>query len=124
MRMSKTIHNRRSRKSTQRCLYRRQPNRAFWSNRFSMFCRLIWLPRQDQCLKLFMSETYAAMAVGLRPDLRVILPSYDDDYHGEQRLELHDVPYRIERAYRADDGTAELTVSRLKGGGVIPGVGY
>lgn len=73
---------------------------------------------------VFMSETYAAMAVGLRPDLRVILPSYDDDYHGERRLELHEVPYRIERAYRADDGTAELTVSRLKGGGVIPGVGY
>ena len=73
---------------------------------------------------VFMSETYAAMAVGLRPDLRVILPSYDDDYHGEQRLELHEVPYRIERAYRADDGTAELTVTRLKGGGVIPGVGY
>lgn len=73
---------------------------------------------------VFMSETYAAMAVGLRPDLRVILPSYDDDYHGEKRLELHDVPYRIERAYRAEDGTAELTLTRLKGGGAVPGVGY
>lgn len=73
---------------------------------------------------VFMSETYAAMAVGLRPDLRVILPSYDADYRGEQRLELHGLPYRIERAYRADDGTAELTVTRLKGGGVIPGEGY
>lgn len=73
---------------------------------------------------VFMSETYAAMAVGLRPDLRVILPSYDDDYHGEQRLELHELPYRVERAYRAEDGTAELTLTRLKGGGVIPGEGY
>lgn len=73
---------------------------------------------------VFMSETYAAMAVGLRPDLRVILPSYDDDYHGEKQLELHDVPYRIERAYRAKDGTAELTLTRLKGGGAVPGVGY
>ena len=73
---------------------------------------------------VFMSETYAAMAVGLRPDLRVILPSSDDDYHGEHRLELHDVPYRIERAYRAEDGTAELTLTRLKGGGAVPGLGY
>lgn len=71
-----------------------------------------------------MSETYAAMAVGLRPDLRVILPSYDDDYHGERRAELHNLPYRVERVYRADDGTAEMTLTRLKGGGVIPGEGY
>lgn len=77
-----------------------------------------------EVVSVYMSETYAAMAVGLKPDLRVILPSYDDDYHGERRLELHGLPYRVERAYRAEDGTAELTLTRLKGGGVIPGEGY
>ena len=63
------------------------------------------------------SETYAALAVGLRPELKVILPNWDDDYHGEQRMEIgtgeNAVPYRIIRAYKAEDWTAELTVTRL-----------
>lgn len=63
------------------------------------------------------SETYAALAAGFRPELRVILPNWDDDYHGERRLEIGDGEradsYRIIRAYKAEDQTAELTVTRL-----------
>ena len=63
------------------------------------------------------SETYAALAVGLRPELKVVLPNWDDDYHGEQRLEIGSgesaVSYRVIRAYKADDLTAELTVTRI-----------
>lgn len=59
-------------------------------------------------------ETYAAMAVGLRPELMITLPSWYDDYRGEQRLELQGVPYRIIRAYKTEEQMAELTVTRLK----------
>ena len=60
------------------------------------------------------TETYAAMAAGLRPEFRVVLPNWYDDYHGERRLEYLGIPYRIERAYKAGDLTAELTVTRLQ----------
>ncbi len=63
---------------------------------------------------VYQSETYAAMGVGLRPEFRAVLPSWEDDYHDEQRLEWSGVPYRIIRAYRTDDGMAELTCTRLK----------
>lgn len=64
---------------------------------------------------VYQSETYAALAVGLRPEFTAVLPSWTDDYHNEHRLERDGIPYRIIRAYRADDGTAELTVTRLNG---------
>lgn len=63
---------------------------------------------------VFASESYAAMAVGLRPEFQAILPSWENDYHGEHRLEYNGIPYRIIRAYHADDDMAELTVTRLK----------
>lgn len=66
-----------------------------------------------EIVSVYQSETYEALAVGLRPESRVILPSWHDDYHAEKRLELHGVPYRIIRAYKADDLAAELTVTRL-----------
>lgn len=66
-----------------------------------------------EIVSVYQSETYAALAVGMRPEFRAILPSWDDDYHNEKRLELHGVPYRIIRAYKTDDLMAELTVTRL-----------
>lgn len=59
-------------------------------------------------------EFYNAMSTGLRPELMVTLPSWADDYHGEQRLEWQGVPYRIIRAYRTEEQMAELTVMRLR----------
>lgn len=67
-----------------------------------------------EILTVSQTETYAAMSVGLRPEARIILPSWDDDYHNEHRLEHKGIPYRIIRAYKSDFGVAELTVTRLK----------
>lgn len=63
---------------------------------------------------VYESENYKAMAVGLKPEFKAILP-YWDDYHGEQRLEWNGTPYRVIRSFKSDDGMAELTVTRLKG---------
>ena len=65
---------------------------------------------------VYARETYQAMAVGLRPELMVTLPNADDDYHGEQRLQLDGVTYKIIRAFKTPEGMAELTVSRLRPG--------
>lgn len=67
-----------------------------------------------QIRSVYESENYKAMAVGLKPEFKAILP-YWDDYHGEQRLEWNGTPYRVIRSFKADDGMAELTVTRLKG---------
>ena len=67
-----------------------------------------------EILSVYARETYAAMAVGLRPEFMVVLPSWEDDYHGEQTLIRDSIPYRIIRAFHAGDGTAELMVTRLK----------
>lgn len=67
-----------------------------------------------QISSVYARETYAAMAVGLRPEFMVTLPSWEDDYHGEQTLIRDNIPYRIIRAFQTPDGMAELTVTRLK----------
>lgn len=60
-------------------------------------------------------ETYAAMAINLSPELKIILPSFGDDYADEKLVEYRTRRYHIIRVYRADDGTCELTVSQTKG---------
>lgn len=60
------------------------------------------------------SETYQAMTVGLKPSLMIVLPSWDDDYAGEDLLDYGGNRYRVIRAYRTEDGHAELTVTRLR----------
>lgn len=60
------------------------------------------------------SETYQAQTVGLKPSLMVVLPSWLDDYAGEDLLEYNGHRYRVLRAYRTEDGHAELTVTRLR----------
>lgn len=67
-----------------------------------------------EIVSVYQSESYAAMALGLRPEFKAILPNWYDDYHGEQRMEWRGTPYRITRAYQAEDLTAELTVTRLR----------
>lgn len=67
-----------------------------------------------EIVSVYGRETYAAMGVGLRPEFMAVLPSWHDDYHGEQRLEFEGVPYRVIRAYKTRELTAELTVTRLK----------
>lgn len=62
------------------------------------------------------NETYQAMTVGLKPELMIVLPSWYDDYHGEQRVECRGNPYRVLRAYQTEDLRAELTVYRLRPG--------
>lgn len=62
----------------------------------------------------YMRETYEAMAQGLKPEFVVVLPSWDDDYHGERSLEYMGVRYSIIRAFKAEDQTCELTVTKLK----------
>ena len=67
-------------------------------------------------------EAYEAMAIGLRPEFMVTLPSWHDDYNGEQRLEYQGAAYRIIRAYKTEELMAELTVSRLKPAESEPGL--
>lgn len=62
------------------------------------------------------NETYQAMTVGLKPELMIVLPDWDNDYHGEQRVECRGNLYRVLRAYKTDDRRAELTVYRLRPG--------
>lgn len=62
----------------------------------------------------YMRETYEAMAQGLKPEFVVVLPSWDDDYHGERFLKYNGERYSIIRAYKAKDLTCELTVTKLK----------
>ena len=61
-------------------------------------------------------EDYQAMSVGLKPEMMVVLPNWDDDYHGEKMVEYNSKPYRILRAFKTEDLRAELTVYRLRAG--------
>lgn len=66
-----------------------------------------------QIVSPFMKEAYQALAVGLRPEFVAILPSWEDDYHGEWELEYKGIRYRILRAYKAKDLSCELTCTRI-----------
>lgn len=67
-----------------------------------------------EIVSVFASEVYSALAVDLKPEFKAVLPSWSDDYHGEQRLERGGIPYRVIRAYETKEGYAELTCTRLK----------
>lgn len=67
-----------------------------------------------QIVSPFMRETYEALAQGLRPEFVAVLPSWHDDYHGEDLLEYNGVRYKIIRAYKAKDSSCELTVTKVK----------
>lgn len=54
-----------------------------------------------------MSETYQAMALGLKPEIKFVLADYLD-YQGEQLLEHEGTRYRVLRTFRKGK-TLELT---------------
>lgn len=60
------------------------------------------------------SEVYKALSVGLKPSLVIILPSWADDYTGQDLVDYAGCRYRVLRVYRTDEGYAELTVARLR----------
>lgn len=61
-----------------------------------------------------MSETYQALTVGLKPSIVAVLPSWLDDYAGEELVEVDGYRYRVLRSYRTEDDHAELTLTRLR----------
>ena len=69
-----------------------------------------------EILSPMMRETYEALTLGFKPEFVAVLPSWYDDYHGEALLEYRGQLYDIRRAYRAQDLSCELTVSRFKAG--------
>lgn len=71
-------------------------------------------PSYAQIVSPYMKETYEALARGLKPEFVAVLPSWDDDYHGERQLMRNGIRYNIIRAYKAKDLSCELTVTRLK----------
>ena len=60
------------------------------------------------------SEVYQAKAVGLAPELKVVL-SQAFEYQGEKRCTFHGVPYKIIRTYVTDADSIELTLEREEG---------
>lgn len=71
----------------------------------------------------YMRETYEAMARGLKPEFVAVLPSWDDDYRGEDELWYKGTLYRVIRAYKAPDLTCELTVMAIRDRVPDPGTG-
>lgn len=59
-------------------------------------------------------EVYQAMAVGLNPELKVVIP-HDFEYGGESVAELDGVRFRILRTYITEADGIELTLQRIRG---------
>ena len=53
-----------------------------------------------------------ALAVGLRPKYRFVLPDYLE-YQGGTMVEYEGDPYRVIDTYRGEDNTLELTVEDI-----------
>ena len=53
-----------------------------------------------------------ALAVGLRPKYRFVLPDYLE-YQDETQVEYEGKPYRVIDTYRGEDNTLELTVEDI-----------
>lgn len=62
----------------------------------------------------YMWEAYEARARGLKAEFVAVLPSWDDDYHGEDELLYNGGRYRVIRAYKAPDLTCELTAMAIR----------
>lgn len=60
------------------------------------------------------SEAYQAQAVGLNPELKLIL-AHDFEYRGEKLLVFHEERYRILRTYVTEADGIELTIQRETG---------
>lgn len=60
------------------------------------------------------AEVYQAKAVGLAPELKVVL-SQSFEYQGEKKCSFHGVLYKIIRTYVTDADSIELTLERMEG---------
>lgn len=60
------------------------------------------------------SETYQAQAVGLNPELKLIL-AHAFEYQGEKLCEYKGIRYKILRTYHNEGDQMELTVQRVEG---------
>ena len=54
-------------------------------------------------------EFYQAMAIGLKPEIKLIL-DHADNYHDEKRCRFEGVYYEIERTYNPQTNELELTL--------------
>ena len=54
-------------------------------------------------------EFYQAMALGLKPEIRLVL-DYADSYHGEKRCRFEGAYYEIMRTYNPETNGVELTL--------------
>lgn len=61
-----------------------------------------------------MRETYAAMASGYAPEIKLVLSDYAE-YDGERKCRFEGVRYRILRTYIRDDMAIELVLEREEG---------
>ena len=57
-----------------------------------------------------MTETYQARAVGLKPELTLVLRQ--EDYNGEERVMYGGTVYKVLRTYRTDRQKIELVLYR------------
>lgn len=63
-------------------------------------------------------EAYQARAVGLNPEIVLIVPQAID-YHDETRCEFEGTEYKILRTYHNDNDAVELTLQRLEVGSLV-----
>lgn len=61
-----------------------------------------------------MQETYQAMAIGLNPELRVVL-AHDFEYNGQKLCEVGGIRYKILRTYVTEADGIELTLQKMTG---------
>ena len=61
-----------------------------------------------------MQETYQAMAIGLNPELRVVL-AHDFEYDGQKLCEVGGIRYKILRTYVTEADGIELTLQKMTG---------
>lgn len=61
-----------------------------------------------------MQETYQSMAIGLRPEIKLVL-AHDFEYKGEKRCEYQGERWKILRTYITEADGIELTLEREEG---------
>lgn len=65
-----------------------------------------------------MQEAYQAMATGLNPELKLVIP-HDFEYQGESECEFHGIRYKIIRTYVTETDGIELTIQRVGGNSYV-----
>lgn len=63
-----------------------------------------------QAKSIRMTEAYQSMAVGMKPELALVLRQ--EDYNGEQRVKYGGIVYRTLRTYRTGRSKIEIVLHR------------